>query len=110
MKKKVLAVILGVSMVMSMTACGGSSDSAKENGQSTETSEGTDAADVSEEPEKSEESADTEGSADSYKIAIVKQMDHASLDEIANAIAAQFDAIEKEKGVDIEYEIYSGQG
>ena len=33
MKKKVLAVILGVSMVMSMAACGGSSDSAKENEQ-----------------------------------------------------------------------------
>ena len=107
MKKKVLAVILGVSMVMSMAACGGSSDSAKESNQGEETSDGTEdtgAADAS------EKSADTEGSADSYKIAIVKQMDHASLDEIANAIAAQFDAIEKEKGVDIEYEIYSGQG
>ena len=45
-----------------------------------------------------------------YKVAIVKQMDHASLDEIANAIAAQLDAIEAKEGVSIEYEIYSGQG
>lgn len=45
-----------------------------------------------------------------YKVAIIKQMDHASLDEIANAIAAQLDAIEKAEGVDIEYDIYSGQG
>ena len=44
------------------------------------------------------------------KIAVVKQMDHASLDEIANAITAQLDVIEKEKGVEIEYEVYSGQG
>ena len=45
-----------------------------------------------------------------YKVAIVKQLDHASLDEIANAIAAEFDAIAADKGVTIEYEIYSGQG
>ena len=44
------------------------------------------------------------------KIAVVKQMDHASLDEIAKAITSQLDVIEKEKGVEIEYEVYSGQG
>ena len=47
---------------------------------------------------------------DTYKVAVVKQMDHASLDEIANAICEQLDAIEKEKGVAIEYKVYSGQG
>jgi len=45
-----------------------------------------------------------------YKVAIVKQMDHASLDEIANAIGAQLDAIEAKEGVTIDYEVYSGQG
>lgn len=45
-----------------------------------------------------------------YKVAVVKQMDHASLDEIANAITAQLDAIAQEKGITIEYEVYSGQG
>ena len=45
-----------------------------------------------------------------YKVAIVKQMDHASLDEIADAVAAQLDAIAAKEGVTIEYEIYSGQG
>ena len=48
--------------------------------------------------------------ADTYKVAVVKQMDHASLDEIANAITAQLDAIAAEKGIAIEYEVYSGQG
>ena len=47
---------------------------------------------------------------ESYKIAIVKQLDHASLDEIANAIAEELDVIAEEKGVTIQYEIYSGQG
>lgn len=44
-----------------------------------------------------------------YKVAVVKQMDHASLDEIANAITAQLDVLAKEKNVTIEYEVYSGQ-
>ena len=43
------------------------------------------------------------------KIAVVKQLDHASLDEIANAVTAELDAIAAEKGVTIEYEVYSGQ-
>ncbi len=43
-------------------------------------------------------------------IAIVKQMDHPSLDEIASAIAAKLDDIKATEGVSIEYEIYSGQG
>ena len=45
-----------------------------------------------------------------YKVTIIKQMDHASLDEIANAVAARLDAIAAEKGVKIAYEITSGQG
>lgn len=77
MKKKVLAVVLGMAMVASMMVGCNS---------------------------KKEESADT------YNIAIVKQMDHASLDEIADAIAAELDTISKEKDVTIKYEIYSGQG
>ena len=45
-----------------------------------------------------------------YKVAIVKQLDHASLDEIANAIAAELDALAEKNGVVIDYgEIYSGQ-
>lgn len=46
---------------------------------------------------------------ESYKVAIVKQMDHPSLDEIANAIAAELDGFVAD-GAKITYEIYSGQG
>ncbi len=44
-----------------------------------------------------------------YKVAIVKQLDHASLDEIANAICEELDAISEKEGITIEYEVYSGQ-
>lgn len=48
-------------------------------------------------------------SDNTYKVAIIKQMDHPSLDEIANAVAARLDKIGEEQGVTIEYEITSGQ-
>ncbi len=50
------------------------------------------------------------GSKDgSYKVAVIKQLDHASLDEIANAITAELDSLAAQNGVTIEYEVYSGQ-
>ena len=45
-----------------------------------------------------------------YKVAIIKQLDHASLDEIANAVTAELDQISADKNVKIEYEVTSGQG
>lgn len=55
-------------------------------------------------------SGDSNAAGDTYKVAIIKQMDHASLDEIANAVAARLDEIAAGQGVTIEYEITSGQG
>ena len=43
------------------------------------------------------------------KVAVIKQLDHASLDEIANAITAELDKIAQENGVTISYTVYSGQ-
>lgn len=113
MKKKVLALVLGMSMLASMTACGNSKTEESASGDTTDA-----AAESTAEPEETDSADDTaaaddtagEASGETYKIAIVKQMDHASLDEIANAIAAEFDAIAEENGVTIDYEIYSGQG
>jgi len=45
-----------------------------------------------------------------YKVAVVKQMDHASLDEIASAVIAGLDEIAAQNNVTITYEVYSGQG
>ncbi len=44
-----------------------------------------------------------------YTVAVVKQMDHASLDEIADAITARLDEIAAEEGVTIQYTVSSGQ-
>ena len=45
---------------------------------------------------------------DSYNVAIIKLLDHASLDEIANSISSRLDEISKEKGITINYTVDSG--
>ena len=42
-------------------------------------------------------------------VAIVQQLDHASLDEIRTAVQNQLDAIAAEKGVEVKYEHFNGQ-
>ena len=88
--KKILSLALAAAMALSLAACsGGTSGSGSE-------------------PVETGSSAQTEGG---YTVAIVKQQDHASMDEIANAIAARLDEIAAEQGVTIDYgQIYSGQG
>ena len=44
-----------------------------------------------------------------YEIAIVQQLEHASLDEIRTAIKAQLEAIAAEKGITIHVEEFNGQ-
>lgn len=44
-----------------------------------------------------------------YRIAIVQQLDHASLDEIREAIEAQLTARAQEAGITIEFKKYNGQ-
>ena len=88
--KKFLAASLSLTMALSLAACtgAGSAGSAPASGSGSGSASG----------------------GESYKVAVIKQMDHASLDEIANAIAARIDEIEAEEGVTIECEITSGQG
>jgi len=44
-----------------------------------------------------------------YKVAIVQQLDHSSLDEIRVAIEAELDKIAAEDGVKVEYKHFNGQ-
>lgn len=44
-----------------------------------------------------------------FTVAIVKQLDHASLDEIATAVEAQLQVIAEENNITIACEVYSGQ-
>ena len=82
--KKIFALTMAAAMTFSLCAC--SSGEEKDSGAP---------------------SAGADGST--YKVAIIKQMDHPSLDEIANAIAAELDQISADQGVTIEYNITSGQ-
>ena len=100
--KKLMALGCAAALVLSMTACSGGADTAEDT--SSETTE--ESADVTTEASETETASQD---AAEYNIAIVKQMDHASLDEIANAVTAELDALAAENNVTINYEVYSGQ-
>ena len=86
MVKKLLTLALAGAMTLSLAACGSKSDDSSNDVQ-----------------QGGDESGKT------YKVAIIKQLDHASLDEIANAVAAELDKIAADNNVTIEYDITSGQ-
>ena len=112
MVKKAMAVTAAMAMGLSLTACGGSSaSSAQEASDSAST--GSDSASAASSASSASESKSAASSVelkDSYQVAVVKQMDHASLDEIADAITAELDVIAKENNITIDYTVYSGQG
>ena len=87
--KKFIAMLSAAAMLASLSACGASVDV---NASSAASDAGT-----------------GEAAATGYKIAIVQQMDHASLDEIRTAIEAELDAKAAELGVSIEYKDFNGQ-
>ena len=84
---------IGICQLMEHDACSGGSSSASSGAA----------------PAPAVSGSETGGTA--IKVAVVKQMDHASLDEIANAITARLDEIAAEQGITIDYgQVYSGQG
>lgn len=116
--KKVIAMTAAIAMSLSLLACGGSKEETKqaETDEKVETTRVKETKDVETDGTKEtnagvEESAGgNKGEKKNLKVAIVKLMDHASLDEIANAVAAELDDLAAANGITIEYEIYSGQG
>ena len=95
--KKFVAVLSAAAMMTSLAACGSTADT-------TSTAASSDAA-VSTESTAAEATTD----AKSYKIAVVQQLYHASLDEIRTAVEAELDAKAAEKGITIEYKDFNGQ-
>lgn len=89
--KKIAALFAASAMMLSLAACG--------NGNTTTTANPTPAT-----------KAPSDTANGTYSVAVVKQMDHASLDEIADAITSRLDAIATENNVSIQYTVYSGQG
>ena len=95
--KKFVAVMTAAAMLTSLSACGASASTASSAAESTASSAAADSTTGS--------AADTT----TYKVAIVQQLDHASLDEIRTAIEAELDAKAAEKGITIEYKDFNGQ-
>ena len=94
--KKFIAVMTAAAMLTSLSACGASASTASSAAESTASSAAADST--------------TGSTADAtYKVAIVQQLDHASLDEIRTAIEAELDAKAAEKGITIEYKDFNGQ-
>ena len=94
--KKFVAVLSAAAMMTSLAACGATADTTSASSSASEaTSSSTATAEAT--------------SGDGYKIAIVQQMDHASLDQIRTAIEAELDAKAAEKGITIEYKDFNGQ-
>ena len=96
--KKFVAVLSAAAMMTSLAACGSTADT-------TSTAASSSDAAVSTESTAAEATTD----AKSYKIAVVQQLDHASLDEIRTAVEAELDAKAAEKGITIEYKDFNGQ-
>ena len=86
--KKFLSMIAAVSLLAaSLSACGASSTASTTAAAAAPAAEG----------------------GKEYKVAIVQQLDHASLDEIRGAIEAELEAKAAEKGIAITYKDFNGQ-
>ena len=98
--KKFVAVMTAAAMLTSLSACGASASTASAASSAAESTASSAVADST-----------TGSSADAttYKVAIVQQLDHTSLDEIRTAIEAELDAKAAEKGITIEYKDFNGQ-
>ena len=89
--KKTVAMLSAAVFALSLAACGASSTApAGENAAAPQ-------------------SGAAAATAGGVRIAIVQQMDHASLDQIRAAIEAELDAQAAAQGIEIEYELFNGQ-
>ena len=95
--KKFIAVMTAAAMLTSLSACGASASTASSAAESTASSAAADS------------TTGSAADATTYKVAIVQQLDHASLDEIRTAVEAELDAKAAEKGIAIEYKDFNGQ-
>ena len=96
--KKFVAVLSAAAMLATLAACGSTAATTSTAASSADTAAST-----------SSEAAAADDTAKSYKIAVVQQLDHASLDEIRPAVEAELDAKAAEKGITIEYKDFNGQ-
>lgn len=97
--KKVISLVLSVMMMLTMFAGCRASGTAETAATTAAPTSATTA----------ETAADTTPAAQEFNVAIVQQLDHASLDEIRTAIVAQLQAQAEEKSVKINIQEFNGQ-
>ena len=97
--KKVISLVLSVMMMLTMFAGCRASGTAETAAPTVAPTSATTA----------ETAADTTPAAQEFNVAIVQQLDHASLDEIRTAIVAQLQAQAEEKSVKINIQEFNGQ-
>ena len=97
--KKVISLVLSVMMMLTMFAGCKASGTAETAAPTAAPTSSTAA----------ETSADTTPAAQEFNVAIVQQLDHASLDEIRTAIVAQLQAQAEEKGIKVNIQEFNGQ-
>jgi len=110
--KKFVAVLSAAAMLATLAACGSTAATTSTAASSADTaasSADTAASSADTAAASSSEAAAADDTAKSYKIAVVQQLDHASLDEIRTAVEAELDAKAAEKGITIEYKDFNGQ-
>lgn len=104
--KKTLAMLLALIMMLSLAACGNSSTPVDTPAPATDNPAPVDNTPA---PAGDDAAGDDAASGESYRIAIVQQMDHSSLDEIRVAIEAELDRLAAENGIEISYTEFNGQ-
>ena len=97
--KKVISLVLSVMMMLTMFAGCRASGTAETAAPTAAPTSSTAA----------ETSADTTPAVQEFNVAIVQQLDHASLDEIRTAIVAQLQTLAEEKGVKVNIQEFNGQ-
>ena len=93
--KKVISLVLSVMMMLTMFAGCKASGTAETAAPTSSTA--------------AETSADTTPAVQEFNVAIVQQLDHASMDEIRTAIVAQLQTLAEEKGVKVNIQEFNGQ-
>ena len=97
--KKVISLVLSVMMMLTMFAgCKASGTAETVAPTAAPTSAAT-----------AETAADTTPAAQEFNVAIVQQLDHASLDEIHTAIVAQLQKLSEGKGIKVNIQEFNGQ-
>ena len=97
--KKVISLVLSVMMMLTMFA-GCKASGTAETAAPTAAPTSSTAAETSD---------DTTPAVQEFNVAIVQQLDHASLDEIRTAIVAQLQTLAEEKGVKVNIQEFNGQ-